>query len=318
MALSDGDYGGAFGPFDNSFDPALAMAMQNNPEALIPHLAAAGVPPPGPQFAENFAPRFDAAFPPAITGDTGAPSPAPLIPNSGVIGDQSIYAQPPGTPGGPATRPIDPATGLAKPPAPPAGPPGIWDRIMSGANKAIDAGEKARTSPAPRAAPAPSKPQDRIEPSGPGRVPPTALGKSEPPVTAPTAPTAKAEEPDTSKDDRIDPDTGKPYVPGYKTATVAGTSGGGDTTTATPSSDPRKAVAGTDSAAVTALGKAVSGLSGVRAPPAPPQPQLRPYAGERPNPMPQHDALVSLLSQAISGGAQGAQALRLLQAVGGK
>lgn len=315
MALSDGDYGGAFGPFDNSFDPALAMAMQNNPEALIPHLAAAGVPPPGPQFAENFAPRFDAAFPPAITGDTGAPSPAPLIPNSGVIGDQSIYAQPPGTPGGPATQPIDPATGLAKPPTPPAGPPGIWDRIMSGANKSFEAGEKARTSPAPRATPTPSKPQDRVEPSGPGRVPPTALGKSEPPTTAPTA---KAEEPDTSKDDRIDPDTGKSYSPGYKTATVAGTSGGDDTTTATPASDPRKATAGTDSAAVAALGKAVSGLSGVRAPPAPPQPQLRPYAGERPNPMPQHDALVSLLSQAISGGAQGAQALRLLQAVGGK
>ena len=296
MALED--YGDTFNP--NQFlDPALGQMLAQNPEDLIPHFAAAGIPPPGPQFAENFGPRFDAASPPAIGATNTMVPESPLVPQSGTIGDQNQYAPPPG--------------------APPAAPPpsgSIMDSIRRGYEKATappGSGPNRYlppTAPVPLPQPAPgSRPKipDRVPEGERGRVPPTALGQSEP--AAPLVPQAAAPDSDIS-------DPG--YRRGYQTAEVAGATGEPTgRTAAVPAEDPRRAAATEETTADKAK-KAVGALSGVRMPPPPPQPQLRPFAGERPVAQPANNALIALLSQAIQGHPGAAQQLRLLQSVGGK
>lgn len=322
MALSDGDYSGAFGPF-GQFDPAMARVMQNDPEALIPYLAASGQRPPGPEFAENFAPRFDASFP----GSPQTPTAQDFIPPSGTVGDQNIYAQPPGTPGGPATKPMRDQN--KPPPEQHLSTSDVLSRAQNYYTPLIpqplkDAAASVGslfTQPPNRDSPlniqnylkpdTGKKADDRVAEGKPGRVDPNALGKNDGVTTGPNPP-------DNGRvaDTEVEPPPRASVVDSEGNPV---TEGGRDKQVALPTSAPGKASASTDADTFRAnLAKGLSGLSGVRMPPAPPQPQLRPFAGERPNAMPSHDALVALLSQAISGGPQGTQALRLLQAVGGK
>lgn len=66
--------------------------------------------------------------------------------------------------------------------------------------------------------------------------------------------------------------------------------------------------------------KLVDALTGVKAPPAPAQPQLRPHS-ERGGAAPQGNPIASYLAQILGGGgggAEAARALRLYQAVGGR
>lgn len=282
MALEDGDYGGTFGGFSDFLDPAMGRILAENPEALINHFADAGIPPPGPQFAENFAPRFDASFPPAQTDA------APMIPASGSVGGPSPYEQPAS------------AYGSQSPQR------SIWDSIMSGVAKSQAAGAAAAAAP-----PVPAKVQDRVAPGEPGRVPPSALNQNTAvpdtlaPLVVPQQPLAA--EPDTSEGS---------YTPSTQYATVAGGTGepGGDTA-ALPQSDPRKAAADTKSSD---LAKTVSALAGIKAPPAPPQPQLRPFAGERAAAIPATSPIAALLAGVLAGSPGAAAQLRLAQAVGGK
>jgi hypothetical protein len=289
-----------FGPFSN-FDPAMGRIMAQNPEALIPHLAAAGVPiPPQQEPQPSFQDRFGAADP-----SSRPPSATPFIPSSGSLGGESPYAQP--------------ATGFA-PEAPPSGPdPGygklgqqIWDRF--GPNSPMTA---PPTMPpltgAEGTAYNPSlsgKTQDRVEPSGPGRVPPTALhdmtGVTTGPNQAPlVAPSAQAEE-----DNRV---ANEPYTPSPRLASVEG---GGST--ATPTSDPRKAAATEDSKKDDTMKRALGAFSGVKAPPAPAQPQVRPFM-ERPPSFPTSSPIIAALSEMMSGKpSPSLNALRLLAATGGK
>lgn len=291
MALEDGDYSGAFGGggFSDFLDPAMGRILAENPEALINHFAAAGIPPPGPQFAENFAPRFDSAYPPPITDA----SPAPMIPPSGSIGGPSPYEQPAS-----AYGPQSPERN-------------IWDSIISGMQKSQAAGERATTGQPPLQ---PGKAPDRVPQGEPGRVPPTALGQSDVGVTTGPNPVAPLVAPQAAAPED---NTEGPYTPSTQYATVAGGTGepGGETA-ALPARDPRKAAA--EDTKDSALAKTVSALAGVKAPPAPPQPQLRPFAGDRAAAIPATSPIAALLAGVLAGSPGAAQQLRLAQAVGGR
>lgn len=283
MALEDGDYGGAMGGFSDFLDPAMGRVLAENPEALINHFAAAGIPPPGPQFAENFAPRSDAAFP-----------------SQGVVGDQNIYGPAAAAKTATSEFPLVPGTeGVPSYQGTPSpGTPSLSQRIEAWGTRQVPQGTEASPT-SPKRIPTESiKAPDRVAPSEPGPVPPEARGG---PVADETTPGPT-----------MVPYTVAPGAPGVS-ADVGGET---NRTAALPSRDPRKPAPPEEAKADAA--KLVSALAGVKAPPAPPQPVLRPFAGERPAAIPATSPIAALLASVLAGSPGAAQQLRLAQAVGGR
>lgn len=87
----------------------------------------------------------------------------------------------------------------------------------------------------------------------------------------------------------------------------------------TPRADPRKAAGGTTEASAKGAGKGLlDALSGIKAPPAPPTPVLRPETG-RGGAFPQNSPIAALLAAFMAGGkAEQPNVLRLGQAIGPK
>jgi hypothetical protein len=272
--------------------------LAQNPEALIPHLAAAGVPVPPQQPPQQLADASGGVYGAAPTFDDrfgAATGQAPMIPSSGSIGGPSPYEQP-ASAGASTPEPhlsASDVTGRAKDYYSSQFP--LLSGLLSkGMENVMNYGRTGTGANAP-------KDQARVAPSEPGRVPPSALGVTTGPQQA------QAAEPATD-DNRV---ADEPYTPSYKTASVEG---GGET--ATPASDPRKAAAATDTKP--ALGRALSAFSGVKAPPAPAQPQVRPFT-ERPANFPTSSPIAAALAEMMSGKPNpNLNALRLLAATGGR
>lgn len=287
-----------YGDTSAMFSPAMGRIMQDDPDAAAEYLASLGVHPQqfqqvaqttgGDTATDAPAPGYNSLYP---------PSPQTFIPSSGDISrpEDDPYRQPAVTPGMKKGQ-VDPKLsagqifGRAK-----DFYSNVWDKAVAASapdpnsplnvQKLFGTGGSAKPKPEKPT----SKADDRVPESKPGRVPPEALN------------------------DKV---ADEPYTPSTKYATVEG----GDNKPL-PASDPRKVPDTATTEEVSAAKKkkeeAMNWLAGVRAPPAPPTPQLRPETG-RAGAFPDKSPIVALLAGVLAGQAPGPELLRLAQAVGGK
>lgn len=283
FTFGDSDFSSIFGtPSPMGASPSMGRLLSHNPEAIIPALIAAGVEPPDNQ--EPMGPLHSA---PPIPMMPGAQAPAePSTTPSLVPPSVPMAGQP--TPGLPAfsTDAVSPyPTGPIENPggAPPAGKPNygpMQERIDY--VKSLLGGFGLGS---PQAGAAPSGP-----PMAPGANTPTDW--YDVPQTEQLAPGVPL----------------PPPRPANLGEAVAGKDGSGSKAAAKPSS------------ASEAAKKLTDALSGVRAPAAPPQPQLRPEVARAGSSGGQGNNLAQLLAILLGGGRSegGSGPYRLSQAVGGK